>query len=57
MLFQWYMKRAAICQVLARKYLDKGEVNLAIFYRNAAKGYEERAYNLTLKEVGNGLRK
>ena len=53
MLFQWYMKQAMNCQVHTKEYLDKGDVNLAIFYMNAAKGYKEKALELTLKEAIN----
>ena len=53
-MFKKYMKQAMNCQIRAREYLDKGEVNLAIFYMNAAKGYKEKAVGLTLKEAING---
>lgn len=53
MLFQLYMKQAMNCQVHAKEYLDKREVNLAIFYMNAAKGFKEKALELTLKEAIN----
>ena len=47
------MEQAMNCQVRAKEYLDNGEVNLAIFYMNAAKGYNEKALELTLKEAVN----
>ena len=50
-MFQWYMKRAAGCRVIARACLDKGKVDLAIFYRNAAEGYEEKALEVKLCEA------
>lgn len=53
-MFKKYMEQAMNCQVRAKEYLDKGEVNLAVFYMNAAKGYKEKAFELTLKEVLNG---
>lgn len=53
-MFKKYMQQAMNCQIRAREYLDKGEVNLAIFYMNAAKGYKEKAVGLTLKEAING---
>lgn len=52
-MFKKYMEQAMNCQVRAKEYLDNGEINLAIFYVNAAKGYKEKALELTLKEAGN----
>lgn len=52
-MFKKYMEQAMNCQVRAKEYLDNGEVNLAIFYMNAAKGYNEKALELTLKEAVN----
>ena len=53
-MFKKYIEQAMNCQVRAKEYLDKGEVNLAMFYMNAAKGYKEKAFELTLKEAING---
>lgn len=47
-MFQEYMKRAEECLERARAYLDKGEVDLAIFYRNAANGYKQKALEVKI---------
>ena len=50
-MYKFYMTKANGCLVLARAALDKGEVDVAIFYKNAATGYKQKALNLSLREA------
>ena len=39
------------CEMLAKMYLDAGDVNLTVFYMNAALGFRLKAQSLQLKNV------
>lgn len=39
------------CEMLAKMYSDAGDVNLTVFYMNAALGFQLKAQNMQLKDV------
>lgn len=44
------MNKSMNCQALAIEYYQKGESDMAYFFKNAANGYKEKALHLTVKE-------
>lgn len=50
-MYKFYMAKSNGCLVIAKAALNKGQVDVAMFYKHAADGYKEKALNLSLKEA------
>ena len=50
--YEYLMTMKDKCENVAREKMQGEEIMEALFYQNAAKGFEEKAGNLTLAEAG-----
>ena len=53
--YEYLTTMAEQCENTARAKMQGKEIALALFYQNAAKGFEEKAGNLTLAEAGESI--
>jgi hypothetical protein len=48
-MFEKFMKKSDDCCKLAIDYLKKGELDMALFYKNASIGFKKKALDLIIE--------